>query len=439
VSLSLGNIPCDEIIVQRISKVNFNWAHIYEARSVSSWPLESSTSRSINILLVVARDTSRNPARYSDVSPSLALGILAKLQDEFRSRSSSARLNIEVVRPGTIQAFEAHLLRSEALHGAGYFHIVHFDLHGAVRELGESKAEAYLFFSKKNSDLTIGQQASRVGKILKGFGVEFVLLNACESARANAGDSANIARTFENEVISNVLAMAFKNFAQSAEIFLRYFYEGLLLRGRTISSAAAYARRALFSLPKRHARFGLERDLPDWLVPVSYCSERDLKFVELETPSPHEESRLVDHQVVSGAEPLENSLVGREFDLLRLENVITTSRTVYVHGVLGVGKSVFLKYASSVWTSTNFVQQVIFLDFQCKEIHTTTGLIEAMLNRLHVLEKFSEGSDSYPNNRAPRSSAIQMAEIYVPLGSCRRCRRCCISYTCRCNALRQIL
>ena len=43
-----------------------------------------------------------------------------------------APVRVDIVRPGTYRAVVEHLRRTQQEHGVGYYHIMHFDVHGAV-------------------------------------------------------------------------------------------------------------------------------------------------------------------------------------------------------------------------------------------------------------------------------------------------------------------
>lgn len=210
----------------------------------------------INVLLVIARDLSRNPAIYNDVNPFLASSALADIKRKLEESGSHVQLHIETVRPGTFASFEEHLRLSEEIHGPGYFHIVHFDLHGKVgTRAGKMSKHGFLYFCSPDSDHTVPVPAQRVSKILTRHKVPLVILNACESARANSGDDANIAKVFQGQGIHNVLAMSFKISTSAVEIFLNALYCALLLKGCSFATSAAAARQALRLHRTRQARF----------------------------------------------------------------------------------------------------------------------------------------------------------------------------------------
>jgi hypothetical protein len=160
-------------------------------KRVQSWSHQARSPPSLDILLVVARNLEKRTDKYNDVNPWVISDILGNIQQTFDQSRASVRINIEVVRPGTLDALENHLARSDERHGPGYFHVVHFDIHGKVRR--EKKA-AYLKFCDPESNGTISIDARDVGKILRRHNIPMAILNACESARANSGDDPNVVK-----------------------------------------------------------------------------------------------------------------------------------------------------------------------------------------------------------------------------------------------------
>ena len=53
--------------------------------------------------------------------------------------SSKSQLSLEVVRPGTYAALRKHLQGVTSKHGKGYYHLVHLDMHGALRSVSASR------------------------------------------------------------------------------------------------------------------------------------------------------------------------------------------------------------------------------------------------------------------------------------------------------------
>ncbi|KAN0095965.1 hypothetical protein V8E51_014770 [Hyaloscypha variabilis] len=292
--------------------------------------VERSTSR-----LDLARKLTQTPSMNDDISPFLATDALIKVQKILADTRSPIQINLEIVRPGTFASFH------------GYFHVVHFDMHGSI---GTRKGKL------NNYDSTTPVPGHVVGKVLEQFEVPFVVLNACESARACLGDDANIAQQFLKHGVRSVLGMSFKIAASAAAIFLEAFYHALLVRGGSFSEAAAAGRSILRMNPMRPASF----------VAITYGPGLDCR-------------PFMDHTILL---PAICRLHGRDFDLLKLEKRLLQTHCVYMHGLAGVGKSVFLNRAVSLWKSTHFVDAVVAIDFSKDVILSGEDVSLAMLRQL---------------------------------------------------------
>ncbi|KAK3191664.1 hypothetical protein K4F52_002479 [Lecanicillium sp. MT-2017a] len=176
------------------------------------------STKPFNVLLVVARDLRRNqPSMRQDVAPGLALEVLLgikRLQQE-QQHKAYMRLNVEVVRPGTLAAFEHHLQQREEEHGPNYFDAVHFDMHGKIgTRKGKGTKTAILYFSSSRLiPIATGQRdekdteaipALMVARIVKRYQIPLVILNACHSAAADSGANANMAHHFLKRGVQNV-------------------------------------------------------------------------------------------------------------------------------------------------------------------------------------------------------------------------------------------
>ncbi|OJJ08814.1 hypothetical protein ASPVEDRAFT_34944 [Aspergillus versicolor CBS 583.65] len=338
----------------------------------------------VNVLLVIARDTSRNPETYSDVRPFLAWGALNQVQNALDANGGPLKLHVEIARPGTFGSFKEHLRRAKETHGPGYFQIVHFDLHGAVKTVAGKKV-GILYFNKERSTRTRPVPASSIARVLKEYEVPLVIMNACDSARAESGDDANIANVFHRKGSArNVLAMSFKISSAAVDLFLTIFYQSLLVDKLAFAAAARKARRVLRINMLRPARFGVQRELLDSFVPVLYGAGDGCVCVE---DSPQGENPSADaaslpsafaaHLVAYPVTP-----VGRDFDILRLEKVLCERQVVYLHGLPGAGKTCLLQYVSALWQQTRFVDAVVTVDLVKEKIDSAADFADLVLNQL---------------------------------------------------------
>jgi CHAT domain len=216
--------------------------------------------------------------------------------------------------------------------------------------------------------------AGEVASLLVASGIKCAVLNACDSARTDQGIFANLAITFLEKGLSNVLAMSYE-FARSAiGPCFTTFYDVFLRQGSSFSNAAQEARASLMTDQKRNARFGLDVEVKDWFIPVSYTSGRDeiVSYPRTGDLAIHTDNynRMIFTEMLS-----DNRLIGRDYDTLRLEQTILQSDTILVHGPAGVGKSVFAKYALDIWGRTNLFPRQSFIDLQERLIlETYSGL-----------------------------------------------------------------
>ncbi|POR32667.1 Uncharacterized protein TPAR_07089 [Tolypocladium paradoxum] len=361
--------------------------------------LASSTqiSESVNVLVVVARSTLINPTAYQDVHPFASLDVLLAMQKTLQQAPEAPRLNVEVVRPGTFDSFKRHLRASTDSRGAGCYHFVHLDMHGSVakRRLagGNSVETAWLHFaSPESSSKPKPVPADSVAKVLVEHGITCAILNACESARADHGLQANLAMTFLHRGVSNILAMSYKFPSSGIDPFFSSFYEALLCRGLPISAAATESRKNMKEQAVRKGRFGLELQVRDWFIPVSYLANHDVSFRNSRRASPASPARA---SIVRNITTKDRRIIGRDYDLLRLEEVVGESNVVLVHGAAGVGKTEFVKYAFDLWKSTQFFDKfsvVSILD--CLEVaeDNSNTVTSQIAKDLEVPMSYLEGS-----------------------------------------------
>ena len=79
-------------------------------------------SPTINILLVTARPYLEKDIAYRTISRPLIEGL----------READVSALVDIVRPGTYEALVTHLEKEKAMHGSGYYHMIHFDVHGSL-------------------------------------------------------------------------------------------------------------------------------------------------------------------------------------------------------------------------------------------------------------------------------------------------------------------
>ncbi|MCY7321383.1 MAG: CHAT domain-containing protein, partial [Phormidesmis sp. CAN_BIN36] len=149
----------------------------------------------INLLVVTARPGEENDVNHRTVSRPL-IELIGQ---------SKLRVKVDLLRPATFEALSDHLEEK----GAGFYHIVHLDMHGAVmsyeqlesmppdrftfRAFGEQVepfegVKGFLSFESGipgKSDLRV---AAELAELLTGKNVPVCILNACQSAKQVRGD-----------------------------------------------------------------------------------------------------------------------------------------------------------------------------------------------------------------------------------------------------------
>ncbi len=79
-------------------------------------------SPAINLLIVTARPSGRQDVGYRTISRPLVELL----------RQTDLPVQIEILRPGSYEALHHHLQETTTRHRAGYYQVIHFDVHGAV-------------------------------------------------------------------------------------------------------------------------------------------------------------------------------------------------------------------------------------------------------------------------------------------------------------------
>jgi hypothetical protein len=91
-------------------------------------PASVRSSPTINLLIVTARPSGIRDVGYRTISRPLVEAL----------RQTSIPVQAEILRPGTYRELENHLRDVTARHGEGYYHVIHFDVHGAVLPISNS-------------------------------------------------------------------------------------------------------------------------------------------------------------------------------------------------------------------------------------------------------------------------------------------------------------
>ena len=328
---------------------------------------QGAAAETVRILLVISRPTAEEDVPFRSVAGRLVTRL---------GEATPGAFDLDVLRPPTYQQLAATLrLASEA--GRPY-HIVHFDGHGVYADpadlakagvvLGSLKmdgggatgAHGFLVFespqSESNSEFVDG---FKLGGLLRDCGVPLLVINACQSAFAEAAAEPEAAetRTTRQEVAAygslaqavmdagaaGVVAMRYAVYVVTAAQFVEELY-GALARGRTLGEAVAWARKNLADQPERHIAYEA-RPLQDWSVPVVW-ERASLRLWPAAPDAPPLTADLAEGAaarpgVLDPALPARPDVgfFGRDETLHALDRAFDTHPIVLLHAYAGSGKT----------------------------------------------------------------------------------------------------
>ena len=251
-------------------------------------------------------------------------------------------LRLSLLHPATYPALEAELARAQQA-GEPY-HVVHFDGHGVYdRRVGlgglcfEDPSDSHKLTGRRHQTVFTNQ----LGPLLNNYRIPLVVLEACQSAQAEAG-AESVATELLQRGVASVVAMSHSVLVETARRFVAAFYAELA-KGQRVGQAMLAGQRALHSDPRRGQRYGIgELTLADWFVPVLY-QEKDDPQLFTATPAPQTKedlgARLRARLGEVPPEPAETGFVGRSRDLLALERLLRQERWAVVRGQGGEGKT----------------------------------------------------------------------------------------------------
>ena len=251
-------------------------------------------------------------------------------------------LRLSLLHPATYPALEAELARAQQA-GEPY-HVVHFDGHGVYdRRVGlgglcfEDPSDSHKLTGRRHQTVYTNQ----LGPLLNNYRIPLVLLEACQSAQAEAG-AESVASDLLQRGVASVVAMSHSVLVETARRFVAAFYAELA-RGQRVGQAMLAGQRTLHSDPSRGQRYGIgELKLADWFVPVLYQEQDDPQLFTA-TPAPQTREDLRTRQRARlgevPPEPADTGFVGRSHDLLALERLLRQERWAVVRGQGGEGKT----------------------------------------------------------------------------------------------------
>jgi tetratricopeptide (TPR) repeat protein len=347
-------------------------------RNIIPRPLQASVrpSPTIRLLVVTARPFGRQDVGYRTISRPLIEEL----------RQANLHVQVEIVRPGTYKALDYHLREAINQHGAGYYHVIHFDVHGALlthdqfQQGGQSNrylfqarygrdditpfegSRAFLFLESEHDDRADLVEAEELATLLLRYQIPIAILNACQSGKQVGSSETSLGSQLMRAGIQVVLAMGYSVSVSAARVMMRTLYKELFAR-HDLATAIRQARLELANAKGRLAAFNQQIDLEDWLLPVVYQHQPQ----QLSTRELTQEERAIfySRQAVSYPDVQTTyGFFGRDLDILQIEKRLLTKRNiVLVQGMGGAGKTTLLRHLGFWWQTTGLVAQVYYFGY----------------------------------------------------------------------------
>jgi hypothetical protein len=345
-------------------------------RKPQTLPGGAAPSPTVNLLVVVARPHVERDVGYRTVTRPLVEGL----------RTARLPVDVDVVRPGTYRALKDHLEEK----GAGYYHVVHFDLHGGLlrwedfRKGGESDRftyrarygrpdlakydgiKAFLFFEDENkAGRADPAEASEVASLLLAYRIPIVMLNACQSGKQVGASEASLASRLMEAGAQTAVGMRYSVTVSAARLMMPKLYDRLFA-GSDLDRAILSARGELDANKERRAYFQETIDLEDWLLPVVY-ENRPVALTLQPFTEQQRGAWLAQRQAQHQPPQPAYGFFGRDVDILRIEKkLLRDGNILLVHGMGGTGKTTLLHHLAAWWQTTGFVDRVFYFGYDEK-------------------------------------------------------------------------
>ena len=348
----------------------------------------SQPSPTINLLIISARPGERRDVGYRTITRPLVKSL----------RQASLKVKVDIVRPGTYEALTKHLDSVREDHGAGFYHIIHFDIHGSLltyeqlQRVSEAKTflfqtrygradiqpykgrKAFLFFESEVPGKLDLAEAGEIANLLINHRIPITVLNACQSGKQVGDSESSLASRLLEAGVQTILAMGYSVTVSAAALMMETFYRQLFAE-EDLSVAIRRARKELFNQKGRRAYFNQQIDLEDWMLPVVYQSGGAMAEspITLREFAIDEEVEFYEHQARMHDWPEPTyGFVGRDLDILRIEKRLLCERNgkpsnlLLIKGMGGSGKTTLLNHLMEWWQTTNFVGEVFYFGYDQK-------------------------------------------------------------------------
>jgi tetratricopeptide (TPR) repeat protein len=305
----------------------------------------------VNILLVVCRPLEHDVRYRSIARPLIEL---------IQSRNLPA--HVDLLRPPTFDQLREHLHQRP-----GYYHVLHFDGHGAYGPTYSPThqvmaPQGHLIFENEKGGQD-SRPAREIAALLREYPVPAAVLNAC---RAGAIDEqaenafAAVSTALLQSGIRSVVAMAYSLYVSGAQVFLPAFY-GRLFESGSVAEGVRAGRQQMLADKNRMSPRG-SYPLEDWLLPVLYQqTPLDFAFAtqaRLETRESRLPQEVVEHREAYG-------FIGRDGAILQMERALRLDTPcILVQGLGGVGKTTLARGFLRWLDETGGLDGALWFDFR---------------------------------------------------------------------------
>lgn len=394
-SLKDPELPLPLVLQATIVRQNLNPPALYaQVRS----------SPTINLLIVTARPRGKDdPAGYRTISRPLVEAL----------RNANLRVKVKILRPGTYKALKNHLDSIDA----GYYHVIHFDMHGKVytyddllqdqkrlacyqlrhrygRQVKDIQPyegiEAFLLFESEEDNKADLVEAKELANLLVNHQIPIAILNACQSGKQVGDRETSLGSHLMQAGVQLVLAMGYSVNIRATELLMSTLYQQLFANDE-LPIAIRSARIELYNDKMRLGFLEQAIDLEDWLLPVIYQNQtQPLKLSVREFTSEEEfdyfENKAEEENYATPE--LRYGFVGRDSDILQIEKCLLARRNILlVLGTGGAGKTTLLLHLRSWWHTTGFVEQVFYFGYD-EGSWTLQQIMDTIAQRLLDLKSY---------------------------------------------------
>jgi hypothetical protein len=351
-------------------------------------------SPTLNLLVVTARPHGKRDVGYRTISRPL-VELLAQ---------ANLRVDVTILRPGTYEALDRHLDSVTDRFGVGHYHLIHFDVHGALlpyeafksslvpdeansliyqARYGRGDLESYegqrafLALEGPEEDRPDLVEAGELADLLVKHHIPIAILNACQSGMQVGELETSLGSRLMQAGTQTVLAMGYSITVSAAELLMRELY-GQLFEGKDLPIALRRARLELFNNKNRRAYYDQRIELEDWLLPVVYQNQ-PVRF-DLRDFTDDERKAYYERPVYRAEEPT-YGFVGRDLDILQIEKLLLKHNLLLVRGMGGAGKTTLLHHLAAWWQTTHLVEKVFYFGYD-ERAWTRQGIMHEIGQRV---------------------------------------------------------